>query len=182
MRTRKLSQGAAAVAMAAVLSMVILYQLPNGGSVTAASMAPIILYSFFYGPKWGLLTSFAYALIQMLMGFYPPPAPGLWQFLLAALLDYIFAFGALGLAGAVGKPFGRWGPVIGTFAVIAARFVCHFLSGVLIWPAYAPEGTPAWAYSLTYNGSYLLAELVLTLAVVALLLRTGAFQRIRDGR
>lgn len=182
MRTRKLSQGAAAVAMAAVLSMVILYQLPNGGSVTAASMAPIILYSFFYGPKWGLLTSFAYALIQMLMGFYPPPAPGLWQFLLAVFLDYIFAFGALGLAGSIGKPFGRWGPVIGTFAVVAARFVCHFLSGILIWSAYAPEGTPAWVYSLTYNGSYLLAELVLTLIVVILLLRTGTFRRIRDGR
>ena len=61
------------------------------------------------------------------------------------------------------------GPVAGAVAVCLLRFLCHFLSGMIIWDVYAPEGQPIWLYSLTYNGSYMLVETVLTAAAVALL-------------
>ncbi|MFR4260253.1 hypothetical protein [Gemmiger formicilis] len=39
-------------------------------------MLPFILISFRHGVKWGLFTGFVNSLLQMLLGFYAPPAPG----------------------------------------------------------------------------------------------------------
>ncbi len=50
------------------------------------------------------------------------------------------------------------------------RLVCHFLSGILIWGSYAPEGTPVWLYSLGYNGTYMLWETIITAVAVAVLI------------
>ena len=79
------------------------------------------------------------------------------------------AFTVLGLAGVVAKPFSSpvKGAVAGTVAVTAVRYLCHFLSGILIWGVYAPEGTPVWLYSLLYNGSYMIPEMLITTAMVS---------------
>lgn len=177
-KTKKLVRGAVAVALATILSMITIYKLPNGGSVTAASMVPIIYYAYLYGAKWGMLTSMAYALIQMIMGFYPPPTPNLGYFALVILLDYVIAFGVMGLSGVFGKPFGKLGLPVGGAIAVALRFVCHFLSGILIWAPYAPEGMPVWLYSLTYNGSYMGLELIITVVVTALLTKFVKTDRI----
>ena len=58
---------------------------------------------------------------------------------------------------------------VGAAVVCFLRFVCSFLSGIVIWGAYAPEGTPVWIYSLTYNGGYMLPELIITTAGIVLL-------------
>jgi thiamine transporter len=47
----------------------------------------------------------------------------------------------------------------------------HFLSGVLIFGSYAPEGQSAAVYSLIYNGSYMLPEMILTTLVAVILTR-----------
>ena len=67
----------------------------------------------------------------------------------------MLAFTLLGLAGAIAKPFKNRlvGVAVGTAAVCGIRFLCSFLSGVLIWGNLS-DGLPAWTYSLTYNGSY----------------------------
>ena len=79
------------------------------------------------------------------------------------LLDYVLAFMVLGLAGGIAKAFQNplVGVTVGTVAVCALRFLCSFLSGVLIWGNLS-DGLPAWVYSLTYNGSYMLPETILT--------------------
>ena len=97
-RTRMLCEGAIMVALAAVLAMVKVWEMPLGGSVTAACMAPIIFIALRYGAKWGLLTGLVFAVIQMIEGFWAPPVRTLLWFFLVVMLDYVLPFGLLGLA------------------------------------------------------------------------------------
>ena len=55
--------------------------------------------------------------------------------------------------------------IIGVVAGIALRMICHVLSGVIFFAEYAGEQNP-WVYSIVYNGSYLLPEAIITLAVL----------------
>jgi thiamine transporter len=159
------------IAMATVLSFIKIFNLPQGGSVTLASMAPLVLVSYRHGLKWGIGTGFAHSLLQMVIAFYPPPVQSISAFAGVVLLDYVLAFTVLGTAAFFSKPIKNRvaAAAVGTSVVCLLRFVCSFLSGILIWSSYAPEGTPVWIYSLTYNGSYMLPELIITAVVIAIL-------------
>lgn len=184
-RVRILTECALMVALSAVLQIIPFFSLPNGGSITLASMAPIVLAALRHGSKWGLLTAFACSLVQMLLGgISSPPVETFGWFVLVVLLDYLLAFTCLGFAPLFARPFGSnskiAGPAAGSVAVCLLRFICHYLSGIIIWGVYAPEGQPVWLYSLTYNGSYMLAETILTAVVVVLLY--GPLMRIGQKR
>ena len=169
--TKKLTLSAVMVALATVLSFVSVYRLANGGSVTLASMVPIIVISYLYDAKWSVITSLVYALLQMMMGFYPPPTNDIISYFMVVMLDYVIAFGCLGLAGTFFKMFGKnkIAITLSGAIVVIMRFVCHFLSGIIIWGVWAPEGQSVYWYSLTYNGSYMGLELVITVAVLGLM-------------
>lgn len=172
--TRKLTHSALMIALALVLSMIKLFHLANGGSITPASMAPIILIALMYDTKWALLTSFVYSLIQLVEGFYAPPTQDFISFVLVIMLDYVLAFGVLGCAGLVARRFKTHkilGACVATNVVIVARFFCSFLSGMIIWGVYAPEGTPVWLYSLGSNGSIMIGEMITTTIVMAVLVK-----------
>ena len=144
-KTRTLVECALMIALGTVLANIKIYELPNGGSVTLFSMLPFILISFRHGVKWGLFTGFVNSLLQMLLGFYAPPAPGLLPLVGMILLDYVLAFTLLGLAGAIAKPFANRmvGVAVGTAVVCGIRIQCSFMYGVLIWGNLS-EGLPAW--------------------------------------
>lgn len=179
--TKKLTTSALMIALATVLMWVSkLIPAPwlQGGSVTLASMVPIILVGILFGTKWGLCSSVAYALIQMIFGFYPPPTQTFINFLLVILLDYVFAFGVLGLSGIVykmvgGKPFSA---AAAAFAVTTLRYICHILSGILIWGVYAEEGQTVLAYSLIYNGTYMIPEIIISTVSTGLVLKSKIFR------
>ena len=154
-KTRIMVECALMIALGTILANIKIYELPNGGSITLFSMVPFILVSFRHGVKWGLFTGFVNSLLQMLLGFYAPPAPGLLPLVGMILLDYVLAFSFLGLA-----------------CVCVLRFLCSFLSGVLIWGNLS-DGLPAWIYSLTYNGSYMLPEGIMTTIAVVLLYKAA---------
>ena len=69
------------------------------------------------------------------------------------------------------KPFSNKlvGYTVGALAVTFIRFLCSFLSGVLIWGSSAPEGQPVWLYSLTYNGGYMIPNMILTAVIILVL-------------
>ncbi len=168
-----ITEGAIILAFAFVLELLCVYLnnitgisalLPFGGTVTV-SMLPIVYYSYRRGAAWGMGSGFVYAMLQMLLGFYIPPANTWWAVLLCILLDYLLAFTVLGLANIFAKPFVRhrlWGYCMGAAAVCIIRFAASFLSGIILWDSYAPEGMSVWLYSLIYNGSYMLPSAVLT--------------------
>lgn len=173
---KKITTGAVMIALATALSFITLFKGINGGSVTAGSMVPIILFSLMYNIKWSALVGVVYALIQMMLGFYPPPTPDFLSFVLVILLDYIIAFGILALAGPIARSISKnkkptlLTAGIATAAVMVCRFLCHFLSGIIIWDSFAPEGVAPWLYSLGYNGGYMGPELVISVVLVCLLL------------
>ena len=182
-RTVRLAESGVMLAAATVLGLVALWQMPLGGKVTLCSMLPILLVGYKYGPRWGLLTGFAYSLIQLLIdaGLLSGFAGMHWQSILGSvLLDYIVAFSALGLSGIYGYGFGRF--IGGMVTAVAVRFVSHVVSGAVIFYAYAfdsgsfPENLAflrghVLGYSLAYNAFYLLPDLALCLVVGALLYR-----------
>ena len=165
-RTRMLCEGAIMVALAQILSYIKIMELPNGGSLTPA-MFPILLFAVRWGLKDGLLAGFVFGLLQLIFdGAY---AWG-WQ---SMLLDYLAAFPPLGLAGLFkGK---KWGIFAGTVLGCLGRFIVHFISGITIYRIYAPTeilGTvfdEPNLYSLVYNGSYMLPNTILALAIAGLL-------------
>ena len=168
------------LALATILSFIKIFELSFGGTVTLCSMVPILYLALNYPFRWVFITSTAYGLIQMMASFYPPPAGTFAAYAADVLLDYVIAFGVLGLAGVFSKPFkGTSGPIIGAALAIICRFLCHFLSGILVWKVYAPEGQPVFLYSLVYNGSYMSIELIISLTA---LLFINGFMRRRNNR
>ncbi len=167
LRIRALCEGAILVAMAQVLSYLKLYELPNGGSLTPA-MFPILFYALRWGLSRGLLAAFSFGVLQLL--FDSAYAWG-WQ---SMILDYLLAFTPLGLAG-IFK--GRaWGIFPGTVLGCAGRFLVHYISGITVYRIVAPTEVPglgvysnANLYSLVYNGSYMLPNTLLAIAIAALL-------------
>lgn len=158
--TRQLVFSSAAMALAIVTSMLKVFELPMGGSVTLFSMFFIVLIGYWYGPKAGLMTGFAYGLLQFVLDpvFYSIPQ---------MLTDYPLAFGALGLSGFFSNK--KYGLQAGYIAGILGRFVFAFLSGLLFFAAYAEGyGMSAPIYSLCYNGSYIAAEGIITLILLCL--------------
>lgn len=173
-KTKKLTLSAVMVALSAVL--VILSKLVpapwmQGGSITLASMVPIIAASIVIDLKWGIFTGIVFSIIQMLTGFYPPPTQDFLSFFLVIMLDYVMAFGVLGLAGLFYRLMNKklWAVPVSGIIVTTLRYVCHILSGILIWGVYAQEGQTVLAYSITYNGSYMIPEIIITGVVLTIL-------------
>ena len=166
LKLRALCEGAIFVALAQVISYLKFFELPQGGSITVG-MLPIFLFCARWGFGPGMLASITYSLLQLLLdGAY---AWG-WQSMIG---DYILAFSVLGLAGLFHKQ--KYGFFTGTVVGCVARFLVAYVVGATIWAEYMPESffgmtmtTPRF-YSALYNGSYMLIDMILCLAVGALL-------------
>jgi thiamine transporter len=159
-----LAEMAIFTALATALSFIVVYTLPQGGSITAASMVPIIWLALRRGPKVGIAAGVIYGLIQFaVLPFIAPVSYAVIQ----VLLDYPLAFGVLGLAGFLKKY-----PVSGAVVGISGRFIMHFISGVFFWAIVEAPSLNPWVYSAVYNGSYLLPELVISGFVLYLLQRS----------
>ena len=175
-KTKILVEGAAMVALATVLSFIRVFKLPWGGSITLLSMLPIVLFSIRRGVQSGMVVSFVYALVQFFQGVLV--GWGLTPVMLIAciLLDYVLAFFVLGLAGLFRKN-GIAGWIGGIALAVGLRFVCHFLSGVVIWGSFGElwsgfSTDNTWLYSFLYNGCYMLPEMLFTIIGAVALLST----------
>lgn len=161
--TRKLTTCAVLVALSSVLGMITVFTMPLGGSVTLLSMLPVCLVSIKYGIKTGFACSFIFSLVQLLTGLSALMSWGLTPAVLIGsfFLDYIIAFSVLGFSGIFGKktPFRI---CFGICFAMVLRFLSHFLSGVILFGAVAPEGWNPAVYSLCYNGAYMLPEMIFT--------------------
>ncbi|MEJ2240696.1 MAG: energy-coupled thiamine transporter ThiT [Candidatus Bathyarchaeota archaeon] len=145
------------VSLATVLSFIKIFSLPQGGSVTAGSMVPILWLALRRGKKVGLFAAVLYGIVQLIVDpqiYYPTQA----------LLDYPIAFGLLGLAG-----FFQKRPFFGITLGVGGRFLAHFLSGIIFFSNFAPQGMNPALYSAIYNGGYLSVELVISIYIIYLL-------------
>ena len=167
-KTRRLTESAMLLALAVVLEFVskmFIPEMPFGGQVTLVSMLPVVLISYRHGVKWGFVSAFAYALIEMVIGMKTVSAaflPGyfgdgtmIFNAILMCLLDYVLAFTLLGLGGIFRNKIKNPGVSLmcGSLVALGARYAAHFLSGYILFGSYAvwfftQEGFPAWGASL----------------------------------
>ena len=161
------------IALSFALSYIKMFSMPQGGSITLASLLPVMLFAFVYGPKKGIFVGFIYGALQAMQDPYLiHPA----QF----LLDYPVAFAAVGLAGVFNKvtkldklPQVKF--ALGAIVAGAFRFISHVFSGVFAFGAYAVDaGEELWAYSTAYN-SFVFIDIVIVIAVGALVLSSKSF-------
>lgn len=157
---KRLVFSAVAIALAMITSMIKLFDLPMGGSVTLCSMLFICVIGYWYGLSGGLMAAVAYGILQMVVDPYIISIPQM-------LTDYIFAFGALGLSGLFwDKKNGLiWGYLLG----VMGRFVFAFFSGMIFFGSYAASyNMAAPVYSFVYNGAYIGAEALITVILLML--------------
>ena len=159
------------------LSKVVSGLFPNpwvaGGGITLG-MIPIVYIAFRHGSGWGLGSGLVYSGLQMALGFYVPPANTVWAILLCVLLDYVGAFTVLGaskLFADIIRGKRLMGYAFGSFVVCMIRFVCSFISGVVLWGSYGTNWgiDNIWLYSFCYNISYMLPNAILTSAAISAL-------------
>lgn len=172
MSTKQLVFSAMAIALATVTSMIKLFEMPMGGSVTLFSMLFIVLIGYWYGLGGGLTVAIAYGVLQLLLDPYILSFPQM-------LVDYILAFGALGLAGIFHNS--KHGLIKGYIVAVLGRYFFSFLSGWIFFGMYTPDNFPnAVVYSLAYNGSYLGTEALITLIVIAIPPVAKALQTVKN--
>jgi len=173
---RKMVESAILIGIATLLNEFIKVDAPwaFGGSITLGSMLPLVLVSWRWGIRQGLFSSLVFSLMQLLLGIRNVAyGQNAFQMLAIALLDYIVAYSAYCLGGIFKNKAENKSLALALGLVLAGtvRFICHFISGWMIWDALWPneEGLPGAVFSLVYNGGYMLPE-VLVAVVIGLLL------------
>lgn len=168
--TKQLAFCAISITLGTVLSNVKLFSFSFGGSVTLLSMLFICLPGYWFGLEAGLTTGVAYGLLQLIIKpeiVHPAQFP----------VDYILAFGALGLSGLF---YNRKNALLkGYAAAVTGRWIFASISGWIFWGQYAWEGWNPAVYSFTYNGIYIFAEAAITMAILAIPYVKNAFERVR---
>ena len=177
---KKLTVSAIMIALATVLSLAKIIQMPLGGSVTLLSMLPICLLAIVYGVKWGFGCAFIYSLIQMALDIGAVVSWGLTPKALAGtiILDYILPFTFLAVSGVFAKK-GIIAKLSGIVLAMFLRFACHFVSGIIIFDIWC-EWKNVPLYSLCYNGGFMLPELIFTVLGAYFLLSSKAITKIID--
>ncbi len=156
---KQLAVCATAIALGTVLSNIKVFSFPTGGSITLLSMLVICLPGYWFGPGAGVMTGVAYGVLQMLVDPYI-------LFPAQLIVDYLLAFGALGLSGLFAHR--KSGLIPGYIAAVLGRYVFAVLSGWIFFGIYAWEGWNPLPYSLAYNAIYIFAEAGVTIVVLLL--------------
>ena len=168
----RLTESAIMIAFAAVLSLVKIVDMPYGGSVTAASMLPVILIAYRYGTAWGLFTGFTASLLMLVLGMsslsYATSGAAAFAII---MLDYIVAFTVMGLGGIFRNRVKKQSTALalGTLVVGALRYICHVISGCTVWAGVSIPDTDGLLYSLGYNAVYMVPETIITVAAAVAL-------------
>ena len=156
---RQLVFCAAAIALGTVLSNIKLFRFPTGGSITLLSMLIVTLPGYWFGLGAGLMTGVAYGVLQLLIDPYV-------LFPAQLIVDYLLAFGALGLSGLFYSK--KHGLAKGYVTGILGRYLFAVISGWIFFGTYAWEGWNPFFYSLVYNGIYIFSEAAVTIIIIML--------------
>ena len=168
---RALTESSIMIALSIVFGFVKLVDMPYGGSVTLASMLPIIIIAYRHGTGWGTLAALANSLVQLITGIGYFSYFTTWQSILALVLfDYIFAFAVFGLGGIFRGRLSQGAALsLGALFTSAVRYICHVISGATVWAGLSIPSGAALIYSFGYNATYMIPEtIILVLAALYL--------------
>lgn len=176
-RLQKMVEAAFMATIALLLDLLPSIQLGPWISISFA-MVPIFLIAYRWGLGTGILSGFIWAMLQLAIGDADIVHP------IQFILEYPIAFSAIGLAGvfaghvkqlylAGNRKKGSIYLVFGVLVGSLARYFCHYLAGIIWFGSYAPEGQPAWLYSLIINGTTWVGAFIFCAVVLILLLGVG---------
>lgn len=155
--TRQIVFAALMIAATLLLEQLRIFHMPQGGSVTLGGMVPLILLAYLEGPIVGAIGGCLYGFLNMMQDpFILHPVQ--------VLFDYPLPYMCMGLAGLFSAH-----RVAATGLAFAARFLCHFVSGVVFFASYAPEGMNPAVYSIVFNATYLLPDFIICCILLKLL-------------
>jgi thiamine transporter len=149
----------------------------NGGSIGIAMMC-VFFMSYRRGLIPGLATGLIIGLLQLAGGWYTSPlADEGWKAFIQIGLDYWLAYPLTGFAGVMFRAFQKgdsqkkriWALVIGCTIGGFLKYLCHFLSGVIFWPDDLWGVGGSVAYSLLYNGAYMIPSIILSTGLLIVL-------------
>ncbi len=151
------------IAMSFSLSYLRLLRMPQGGSITPASMLPIMIFAYAFGVRKGVFVGTIYGLLQAFQSADSILHPA--QF----LLDFPVAYACVGFAGAFAhtkalKKYPQAQIALGGVVAGLSRFFMHFLSGIFAFGIFAGDAPVVW-YSLGYQAAYVLPDLAIAIGV-----------------
>lgn len=173
MDTRSIAFAGVSVALSFALSFVKFKVNANGGSITVASMLPIILYAYFFGPIRGLTVGLIHGLLQFIESAYVISP-------LSFFLDYPLAFAGVAFAGVMGvvlknKP--KIALISGAVLAFVFRFIMHFCSGFLYYADMSPAA--AWQANFIYQCSYVPIDAAICLVLLIALVVSPGFNTLK---
>lgn len=171
---RVIAEIATFVGLAIVLDLLagLFSPFKQGGSISPA-MLPIFIIAFRHGWKKGMFAGLIFGVLQLILvgseifGWIYDPTP--FKIFMVIAFDYIIPFTLLGLAGLFKDPFTKpksfvLGIALGSFL----RYLCHGLSGVVVWGNFAAAWgiDNVWFYSYVfYNLPYMAASFGLCILI-----------------
>ncbi len=157
--TKALTYSAILLALGISANQIKIFSLPQGGSMTLFSMIFIVFIGYMFGLRVGLIAGISFGLLNLLIKpeVYTP---------IQAIIDYILAFGALGLSGFFANKKDKL--IFAYLVSIIGRFVFAVFSGYVFFGSYAPEGWNPLLYSIWYNLSYIGTEGVITVLLLSI--------------
>ncbi len=173
---RNLVEAAIMIAISTVLSTLKIVDMPVGGSVTFASMVPVMLIAYRHGFKWGMGTALTYSLLQLLLGLENYGYVSGWlSYVILTLFDYVIAFVVIGL-GCMFKDRFKSEHIsknasqatelaLAAFIISVLRYICHVISGATIWATLPVGSAAAIAYSFGYNAVFMIPETIINTLV-----------------
>lgn len=167
-KIRAMTECSVMVALSTVLSLIKIIDMPYGGSVTIASMLPIVIAAYRHGVSWGIGTALVNSVVQLLIGLNTLSYFTTWQSILAIiLLDYIVAFSVFAFAGIFKKIEKRQNYALfyGVLLCSVLRYICHVISGATVWAGLSIPTEAALLYSISYNATYMLPETIVLCSV-----------------
>lgn len=179
--TRDVTYAAICIATSFALSF-FGYSLPQGGTITPASVLPVMLYCHYYGIRKGLIVCVSFTLLQFMQNPYLMTP-------FQVILDYFLPYLAIIFSAII--PFNRnqyesllkddkrtirshFGFFIGAGIYTVVRYTSHVLSGAIFFGEYAWDGWGAWPYSLAYN-SFAIVDAIIAVAIGFALFSNKAF-------
>lgn len=162
-------EGALMIAVAQIMSY-----LPTGIGFYNASIGviPIILFAFRHGTAKGCLVGLVYGLLKIVLGDL------LGLEVIQVMIEYSIPYLSLGVAGLFASTISSrmhqqesalGSIILGVVTACIARYIWHYIAGVVYWGHYAPEGQSPYIYSLLINGGSMLLTIIAASIVLSLL-------------
>ena len=158
--TKSLVYGAISISLSFILSFITIVHMPQGGSITPASMLPLIIFAYSFGVIPGIIAGTVYGLLQLIQDPYILHP-------VQVLLDYPLPFAMIGLAGIIKTKSKYTNIIVGTIIACLGRYVCHVISGFVFFASYTPAGQNSIMYSMIYN-SFVLVDMAICLSLLLL--------------